>query len=123
MSSTEANPSLELLDATSTQEGCGCGGCGCGTTATDGSTTASTDAAAWQETVAATSRAYSVTGMTCGHCAGAVTGELRALDGVSDVTVDLVAGGVSTVTVTSDRPLDSSQVAAALEEAGDYQLA
>ena len=37
--------------------------------------------------------------------------------------VVLVAGGTSTVTVTSETPIDQSQVAAALDEAGDYQLA
>jgi copper chaperone len=66
---------------------------------------------------------YSVTGMTCGHCAHAVTSELKELDGVSEVAVDLVAGGTSTVTVTSSQPLDEAQVTAALDEAGDYQLA
>ena len=68
-------------------------------------------------------QSYSVTGMTCGHCVNAVTGELKTLDGVSDVDVDLVAGGNSTVTVTSSRPLADSQVVAALDEAGDYRLA
>jgi copper chaperone len=66
---------------------------------------------------------YDVTGMTCGHCAGAVTSELKSLDGVHDVDVDLVAGGTSTVTVTSDTPLDEAQVVTALDEAGDYKLA
>ena len=66
---------------------------------------------------------YPVTGMTCGHCAHAVSSELRALDGVTDVDVDLVAGGTSQVTVTSEQPLDDAQVAVALDEAGDYQLA
>ena len=70
-----------------------------------------------------TTQTYSVTGMTCGHCAHAVTSELEELAGVSDVAVDLVAGGTSTVTVTSEAPLDDAQVAAALDEAGDYQLA
>jgi copper chaperone len=65
---------------------------------------------------------YPVTGLTCGHCAAAVTQELSALDGVHDVAVDLSAGGTSTVTVTSDAPLDREQVAAALDEAGDYRL-
>ena len=68
------------------------------------------------------SQTYSVTGMTCGHCAHAVTSELKELDGVSEVHVDLVAAGTSTVTVTSSQPLDETQVAAALDEAGDYQL-
>ncbi len=66
---------------------------------------------------------YSVTGMTCGHCAGAVTDELTAVPGVTEVLVDLAAGGTSTVTVTSDAPLSSEQVAGALDEAGDYHLA
>jgi copper chaperone len=64
-----------------------------------------------------------VTGMTCGHCAGAVTSELQQLPGVTDVQVELVADGTSTVTVTSDEPLDENAVAGALDEAGDYQLA
>ena len=69
-----------------------------------------------------TTQTYSVTGMTCGHCAGAVTSELKSVDGVSDVNVDLVAGGTSTVTVTSQAPLDEATIAAALDEAGDYKL-
>ena len=61
--------------------------------------------------------------MTCGHCVHAVTSELKGLDGVSDVDVDLVAGAASTVTVTSASPLAQDDVAAALDEAGDYHLA
>ena len=48
-----------------------------------------------------TTSTYAVTGMTCGHCASAVTSELKTLEGVTDVAVDLVAGGTSSVTVTS----------------------
>ncbi|HET7358116.1 MAG TPA: heavy-metal-associated domain-containing protein [Nocardioidaceae bacterium] len=70
-----------------------------------------------------TTQTFPVTGMTCGHCVQAVKGELEALAGVSDVDVDLVAGGTSTVTVTSSAPLEDTQVAAALDEAGAYQLA
>lgn len=70
-----------------------------------------------------TTQTYPVTGMTCGHCAQAVTSELKALEGVTEVDVDLVAGGTSTVTVTSTEPLEETQVSAALDEAGDYQLA
>jgi copper chaperone CopZ len=65
---------------------------------------------------------YQVTGMTCEHCAHAVTGELKILDGVSDVRVDLNPGGASAVTVISDAPLATEVVAAALDEAGDYHL-
>ncbi len=70
-----------------------------------------------------TSATYQVTGMTCEHCVHAVTGELKSLGGVSDVRVDLVPGGLSSVTVTSEAPLTGQQVAAALDEAGDYELA
>ena len=66
---------------------------------------------------------YAVTGMTCGHCAHAVTGELSGLEGVSRVDVSLVPGGESKVTVTSEAPLSAQAVAAALDEAGDYRLA
>ncbi|GFG67719.1 hypothetical protein MKUB_52090 [Mycobacterium kubicae] len=65
---------------------------------------------------------YSVTGMTCGHCVQAVTEELTALPGVSAVSVDLVPGDTSTVTITSDTPVTNEQIAAALSEAGDYHL-
>jgi copper chaperone CopZ len=70
-----------------------------------------------------TTATYRVTGMTCDHCAHAVTGELRGLDGVSDVLVDLNPGGESAITVSSVAPLAGDAVAAALDEAGDYHLA
>ncbi len=76
-----------------------------------------------QEENHVTTSTYRVTGMTCGHCARAVTEELSALEGVSGVEVDLVAGGTSTVQVTSAAPLADEQVATALDEAGDYRLA
>lgn len=66
---------------------------------------------------------FDVVGMTCGHCASAVTEELKALDGVSDVQVDLVAHGTSAVTVAADRELTPAEVTSALDEAGDYSLA
>ena len=62
---------------------------------------------------------YTVSGMTCGHCVQAVSGELTKLPGVTDVTVDLASG---TVTVTSDAPLSDDAVRAAIDEAG-YELA
>ena len=61
---------------------------------------------------------FTVDGMTCGHCVHAVTTELSALDGVTDVRVELVAGGSSPVTVTSGAPLADDTVAAAVVEAG-----
>jgi copper chaperone CopZ len=66
---------------------------------------------------------YAVTGMTCEHCVHAVSEEIGALAGVTDVAVDLDAGGTSTVRVTSDQPLSDADIEAALDEAGDYQLA
>lgn len=70
-----------------------------------------------------TTTTYAVIGMTCGHCVHAVTGELSGLEGVSKVDVDLVPGGRSRVTVTSEAGLPEERVAAALDEAGDYRLA
>ena len=69
-----------------------------------------------------TTTSYKVTGMTCEHCANAVTSEVGALDGVSAVDVQLVPNGVSTVTVTSAAALAEAEVSAALDEAGGYQL-
>ncbi|HET8681628.1 MAG TPA: heavy-metal-associated domain-containing protein [Micromonosporaceae bacterium] len=62
---------------------------------------------------------YTVSGMTCGHCVQAVTGELTKLPGVQDVAVDLPTGAV---TVTSEGPLPLDDVRAAVDEAG-YELA
>jgi len=69
-----------------------------------------------------TSVSYQVSGMTCEHCVRAVTNELMTLDGVSDVTVELNPHGLSAVRVTSNAPMAAGAVAAALDEAGDYQL-
>lgn len=69
-----------------------------------------------------TTASYSVTGLTCEHCVAAVTEELTTLLGVDEVSVDLVANGISTVTVTSASPLAADDVRVALDEAGDYQL-
>lgn len=115
--------SLPLLEEQTTDsDGCGCGGCGCG--ASDAESAATAPTSIDQENPMTTlTHTYAVSGMTCGHCAAAVTSELKSLDGVTDVHVDLVAGGASTVTVASQAPLDDIQVRAALEEAGEYQLA
>jgi copper chaperone len=65
---------------------------------------------------------YEVSGMTCEHCVRAVTEEVSALTGVTDVDITLVVGGRSTVVVRSTSPLDRAAVAAAVDEAG-YELA
>jgi len=68
-------------------------------------------------------QSYGVSGLTCGHCVSAVTEEVKAIPGVTAVSVDLVAGGTSALTLTAEQPVTDDIVAAALEEAGDYQLA
>jgi copper chaperone CopZ len=64
------------------------------------------------------SNTYDVTGMTCGHCADAVTSEVRAIQGVTDVVVDVGTGRVS----VEGQGFTDEQVAAAVDEAG-YALA
>ena len=66
-----------------------------------------------------TSSTYTVTGMTCDHCVAAVRQEVAAVDGVTDVQVELASG---TLTVESDGPVDPADVSAAVEEAG-YEVA
>ncbi len=61
---------------------------------------------------------YIVTGMVCQHCVSAVTEEVGAVEGVSDVHVDLATGRLS---VTSDVVLDDAAVHAAINEAG-YEI-
>ena len=60
-----------------------------------------------------------VEGMTCAGCASSVRAELSQLAGVSEVTIDLMRG---TVTIVSIGSVDPDAVRAAVEEAG-YQLA
>jgi copper chaperone CopZ len=61
---------------------------------------------------------YKVTGMTCGHCEGAVSEEISAIDGVASVKAVADTGEV---TVVSTAPLDEEAVRAAVDEAG-YEL-
>ncbi|MFJ6749868.1 heavy-metal-associated domain-containing protein [Streptomyces sp. NPDC091266] len=61
---------------------------------------------------------YKVTGMTCGHCEGAVKSEIAEIAGVSSVHAAAASG---VVTVTSRSPLDDEAVRAAVDEAG-YEL-
>ncbi len=57
----------------------------------------------------------SVQGMTCENCVRHVTEALRELPGVTGVEVALASGSA---TVQSDRPLERSELAHALDEAG-----
>jgi copper ion binding protein len=58
---------------------------------------------------------WTVSGMTCGHCVKAVTEEVSAIPGVSDVVVELESG---LVTVTAETDPSVEVVAAAIDEAG-----
>lgn len=62
--------------------------------------------------------AYGVQGMSCGHCSAAITEALTALPGVTGVEVDLPG---KRAVVTSAAPLDTAAVRGAVEDAG-YQL-
>jgi copper chaperone len=62
---------------------------------------------------------HHVVGMTCDHCARAVRAEVGAIEGVTDVDVDLT-GGV--VRVTAEQPVPTTALREAVEEAG-YMLA
>jgi copper chaperone len=64
------------------------------------------------------STAVSVSGMTCGHCVSSVSEEIESLAGVEGVDVDLNAGGISTVTITSSRELSPAEIGEAVAEAG-----
>ncbi|MBT2367128.1 heavy-metal-associated domain-containing protein [Streptomyces sp. ISL-10] len=61
---------------------------------------------------------YQVSGMTCGHCEGAVSSEISEIAGVTSVQAVAATGSV---TVVSDAPLDEDDVRAAVDEAG-YEL-
>jgi copper chaperone CopZ len=62
---------------------------------------------------------YKVTGMTCGHCEGAVSGEVSGIAGVSAAQANAATG---TLTVVSAGDPDDAAVRAAVDEAG-YELA
>ncbi|WP_369778721.1 heavy-metal-associated domain-containing protein [Streptomyces sp. R33] len=71
------------------------------------------------ETDTQTTTVYRVTGMTCGHCEGAVTTEISALPGVTSVKAVAATGEV---TVVSAAALADEDVRAAVDEAG-YEFA
>ncbi|MCL7429328.1 heavy-metal-associated domain-containing protein [Streptomyces sp. NPDC057806] len=61
------------------------------------------------------SAVYKVNGMSCGHCEGAVSGEISELPGVSSVKAVASTGEV---TVVSAEALREEDVRAAVDEAG-----
>lgn len=112
MCGTDTTTQADEQPSAEEKPSCAC----CATGADNGSTATEADSAPVQTI-------YLVTGMTCGHCASAVTNELEALEDVSSVQVDVVSGGESSVRVASKQALTAEQVSAALAEAGDYALA
>jgi copper chaperone len=60
-----------------------------------------------------------VKGMSCGHCAAAVTKALQSLSGVTEVQVDLNSG---TVSYQSAEPVSREDLARLIKTAG-YELA
>ncbi|WP_406477581.1 heavy-metal-associated domain-containing protein [Streptomyces sp. NBC_01615] len=58
---------------------------------------------------------YQVSGMSCGHCEGSVSGEISGIAGVTSVKAVASTGEV---TVVSAAPLDEAAVRAAVDEAG-----
>lgn len=62
---------------------------------------------------------YQVTGMSCGHCEGSVSGEISRIPGVTSVKAVAATGEV---TVVSEAPLTDDSVRDAVDEAG-FELA
>ena len=58
---------------------------------------------------------HHVNGMTCDHCARAIRTEVSAIAGVTDVDVDVSTGAVR---VTAERPVPTTAMSEAVEEAG-----
>lgn len=63
----------------------------------------------------ATTTEYQVTGMTCGHCEGAIRSEVSEIDGVTGIEVSAQSGRLA---VTAEQPVDDAAVIAAVDEAG-----
>lgn len=61
---------------------------------------------------------FSVTGLTCGSCASRVSTAVGSLEGVDAVRVSLMAGGTSTVSISSSTPLQEDDIMAVIEQAG-----
>ncbi|GAA4077065.1 hypothetical protein GCM10022233_64860 [Streptomyces shaanxiensis] len=73
------------------------------------------DMTAQTDTPGSVTAVYKVSGMSCGHCEGAVSGEISELPGVTSVKAVASTGEV---TVVSAAALDEEAVRAAVDEAG-----
>lgn len=63
-----------------------------------------------------TERTLEVSGMSCGHCKMAVSGALKGLDGISDVSVDLANGKVDVS--YDEKKVNFEQMKDAVEDQG-----
>ncbi len=64
---------------------------------------------------------YTVSGMTCNHCAHAISEEVGAVAGVTGAAVSLETGKLD---VTSEAPVDFDRIVEAVYEAGEqYSVA
>lgn len=102
---------LSIKDANATGGACNCGCGGHG---------AKAEQAAPATGLGTVVADYTVSGMTCGHCVSAVTEEVSAIPGVTDVTVDLDSGSLK---VVSEAAVDFDRIVEAVAEAGDYTVA
>ncbi|QDY76831.1 heavy-metal-associated domain-containing protein [Streptomyces qinzhouensis] len=93
---------IEIIETATASSCCGGSSCGTGAAGAEGAVTT----------------VYQVKGMTCGHCEGAISGEVSAIAGVTSVTAVAATG---LVTVVSEAALDEAAVRAAVDEAG-YEL-
>lgn len=59
-------------------------------------------------------RTFPIVGMTCDHCVAAVTAEVSAVPGISDVVISLQEASVT----VSGEHIDESAIASAVDEAG-----
>lgn len=64
-----------------------------------------------------TTSTWAVTGMTCDHCASAITEDVSELDGVSTVVVDRPN---DSMTVTTTTEVADSLISETVAEAGNY---
>lgn len=63
-----------------------------------------------------------VNGMTCEHCVAHVRDEIEEAAHPTAIDINLVKGGTSTVTVTSEAPIADDVLAEAIDEAGNYTI-
>lgn len=62
---------------------------------------------------------YVISGMTCGNCVKHISEEVKSIDGVDGVDVQLDSGRMA---INSALPVDFENVKAAVAEAGDYTV-